>query len=279
MKNDSKARDIFYGVVAIATLIVAMIGATLAYFSITAGSNEGAINAQAATVSIEYKDGQQVSMQADALIPADFEVVKQSYNTYIKNLERETDEETGEILGEEPTKNECIDINGKQVCSVYRFSIASDFPRDINAYLKNEHNGFTYLRYAVYDVTNEKWILLDETKKDDYDNDYGETLKLSRCDGEIDGKDDDCKKEVEDQSGNTIDDYQPFSVNSLFGYTDGEVITKNVADVQTYDVVIFIRNEDFNQNIDQAEKYQGTIVIDVIGSEDTGGIDKIQGTW
>ena len=44
--NDSKSRDIFYGVVAIATLIVAVIGATLAYFSITANSAEGAVNAE-----------------------------------------------------------------------------------------------------------------------------------------------------------------------------------------------------------------------------------------
>ena len=64
MRNDSKARDIFYGLEAVATLIVAIIGATLAYFSITASSNEGAINAQAAVVSIEYNDGQQVTAQA-----------------------------------------------------------------------------------------------------------------------------------------------------------------------------------------------------------------------
>ena len=70
MKNDTKGRDIFFGVVALATLIVAIIGATLAYFSITASSNEGAINATAAVVSIEYNDGQLVTAQADKLIPA-----------------------------------------------------------------------------------------------------------------------------------------------------------------------------------------------------------------
>ena len=68
--SDNKSRDIFYGVVAVATLIVALVGATLAYFSISANSSEGAVNATAAVVSIEYNDGQQVSAQADELIPA-----------------------------------------------------------------------------------------------------------------------------------------------------------------------------------------------------------------
>ena len=58
MNTDNKGRDIFYGIVAIATLIVAIIGATLAYFSVTASSNEGAVNATAKVISIEYSDGQ-----------------------------------------------------------------------------------------------------------------------------------------------------------------------------------------------------------------------------
>ena len=79
MSKDGKTKDIFFGIVAIATLIVAIIGATLAYFSITASSNEGAVNATAATVSINYNDGQQVTAQAKNLIPATPEVVKKVY--------------------------------------------------------------------------------------------------------------------------------------------------------------------------------------------------------
>ena len=74
--SDNKSRDIFYGVVAIATLIVAILGATLAYFSITAKSNEGAVNAKADVVSISYNDSQQVSANADKLIPSSLDIVK-----------------------------------------------------------------------------------------------------------------------------------------------------------------------------------------------------------
>ena len=86
MKNEVKGRDIFYGVVALATLIVAIIGATLAYFSIVTSSSEGAINATAAVVTIDYKDGQQVTAQADKLVPASLAIVKKSYETYIVNF-------------------------------------------------------------------------------------------------------------------------------------------------------------------------------------------------
>lgn len=149
MENKLKSRDVFYGIIAIATLIVAIIGATLAYFSITANSAEGAVNARAATVSVNYQDGQQISAAADKLVPATFDVVKRAY---AKVLEGSPDEET----------NLCIDDENKQVCSIYRFSVSSDVTREITAKLNNEHNKFTYLHYAVYDVANNEWISLGE---------------------------------------------------------------------------------------------------------------------
>ena len=123
MNNNGKGRDIFFGVVALATLIVAIIGATLAYFSITASSNEGAVNATAKVVSIDYYDGQKVTAQANELIPADFvEVVQRVYEKVFVETEKS-----------DPEKNLCTDTNGEQVCSVYRFSISSDAGIDITA--------------------------------------------------------------------------------------------------------------------------------------------------
>ena len=166
MRNDNRGKDIFYGVVAIATLIVAIIGATLAYFSVTASSNEGAVNATAAIVSIEYNDGQQVTAQAKELIPATLEVVQQVYESKVSTL-------THEDL---TTENVCIDRNDRQVCSAYRFTVRSDVERTITATLNNEHNGFTYLSYAVYDITNKTWLQLnDEGAKD---------LALTTCSNE-----------------------------------------------------------------------------------------------
>ena len=182
MMNEHKGRDIFYGVVAIATLIVAIVGATLAYFSVTATSNEGAVNATAAIVSIEYNDGQQVTTQADELIPSTLEVVQQVYEAKVKGEDvLNPDDDT-------PKMNKCIDKNGREVCSAYRFTVKSDLTRTISAVLKNEHNGFTYLSYAVYDLTNEEWMPLN-AEGNVYD------LALKTCSNENEDTEDDCYSE------------------------------------------------------------------------------------
>ena len=177
MRNDSKGKDIFYGVVAIATLIVAIIGATLAYFSVTASSNEGAVNATAATVSIEYNDGQQVTAQADKLIPATPSVVKQVYEETV--AASTTEDYDG--------SNACIDYNSRQVCSAYRFTVKSDVERTITAALNNEHNGFTYLSYAVYDVTNKAWLELNDEGVNEGEMSH---LSLTTCSNENENTED-----------------------------------------------------------------------------------------
>lgn len=263
MTKDRKTKDIFFGIVAIATLIVAIIGATLAYFSITASSNEGAINAQSAVVSIEYNDGQQVTAQADQLIPADFEDVVQK--VYIQNVR---DAAESEKLSE--TGNLCIDSNSKEVCSVYRFTVKSDLERTITATLNNEYNGFTYLSYAIYDVTNEKWLSLTD-EDDDYTQSINSCTNLNNMDPTI-SEADDCYQMNE---GTKL--YTEAAINSIFGKTlkgalavnKGVTITSNT---QIYDLVLFIRETNENQNIDQGKKYSGTIKIDVDVNGENGQI-------
>lgn len=249
MRNDSKGRDIFYGVVAVATLIVAIIGATLAYFSITAQSNEGAVNATAAIVSIEYNDGQQVTAQADKLIPASFDVVQTVYEARIKPLTQDLASES----------NVCIDSNDRQVCSAYRFTVKSDLERGVTAFLNTEHNGFTYLSYAVYDVTNGQWLSL---------NDEGSTdLSLDSCSIENDIIDDDCY--TKDGNKKRYSTSNPMAINSIFGYTLKDNVTQNqtqtiASATRAYDLVLFIKESGDNQNIDQGKNYRGTIMIEVL---------------
>lgn len=254
MRNDNRGRDIFYGIVAVATLIVAIIGATLAYFSITASSNEGAVNATAAIVSIEYNDGQQVSAQADKLIPATLDVVKKVYEESIANLTTEDYDEA----------NACIDHNNRQVCSVYRFTIRSDAERTITATLNNEHNGFQYLSYALYDVTNKKWLKLNDEGSED--------LALTACSNENESDEDDCY--TTNPSKSYIADR---AVNSVFGYTlDGGSVVKQSQKVASatseFELVLFIKENDTNQNIDQGKQYRGTLIVDVLDGGVNGQI-------
>ena len=260
--KENKGKEVFFGVVALATLIVAIIGATLAYFSITASSNEGAVNATSAVVSIAYNDGQQVTAQADQLIPAKFEsVVQPVYERYIK------DQVAGDTV---PETNICIDDNNRQVCSVYRFTISSDVDREIAATLNNEENGFTYLSYAVYDVKNQKWLSLKS------ESDY--FLPLTAC----------SNQNNEGEEGNDQDDcysmdglqkkYNKPAVNSIFGLAlddSGNTVNKEMpvsGETQTYDLVIFLDEANENQNFEQGKNYSGTIVVEVLEGGTNGTI-------
>ena len=55
--NREDKRGIFFGIVGVLTLIVAIIGASLAWFSINASSREDALTIQAASVQRVYNDG------------------------------------------------------------------------------------------------------------------------------------------------------------------------------------------------------------------------------
>jgi len=257
MTKDGKTRDIFFGIVAIATLIVAIIGATLAYFSISVSSNEGVINATAATVSIEYNDGQQVTAQADELIPSTFEVVQK---VYMNNVRDAVDSEDLNSTG-----NLCIDSNDKQVCSAYRFTVKSDIERTITATLNNEHNGFTFLSYALYDVTNKEWFSLT-------DEDDTFTENINKCNNLNENEEDDCHTMEED-----VKTYSANAVNSIFGKTiqGAKPVNKGViiADTtQVFDLILFIRENGENQNIDQGKQYSGTIKIEVDDKISSGQI-------
>ena len=265
MKIDNKGRDIFFGLVALATLIVAIVGATLAYFSVMASSNEGAINATAATVSITYKDGQQVTTQADKLIPIDFDKLQGIYERNIKGLEPKEIEELS-------SNNLCVDDSAAeyQVCSVYRFTVKSDNSREVTARLNSEENGFTYLNYAIYDITNGKWVDLTVNGV--------QNLSLNKCtntnnEGDNPVTDDDCA---------TTDEYgqKQYLSNSIFGLTEEDEYASTLLAAgveQTYDVILFIKNAPFNQNIDQGKNFRGHIVVDVLDGGLAG--DRIEGFY
>lgn len=253
--SENKSRDIFYGVVAIATLIVALIGATLAYFSITAKSNEGAVNAKADIVSISYNDSQQVTAQADELIPSSFDVVQKAY---AKNKDS---------FGGEGSldKNVCVDDNNRQVCSIYRFTVSSDSDRQMIATLNNELNGFTTgLSYAVYDVSGDyasddlRWQILDDAQS-------SKKLTLTYCDNNDEDENNHCytmnsgKKEYNDAKK---------ASSSIFGYTAEGIKTKTIQAgvTQVYDLVIFLNENDEDQNADQGKEYKGTLIVTIVDS-------------
>lgn len=160
MEREDK-KGIFFGVIGVLTLIIAIIGASFAYFSINAKSSEDAVIVNAASVQIVYKDGQQLDIEGN-LIPAGSDVVKRSITRYL------------EAGGAGNTKNYrmCVDDNGFTICDIYDFSLTNNGadsvsvtavvePGTLRAASVDEVSGetipaeipFINLKFALYDIS------------------------------------------------------------------------------------------------------------------------------
>ena len=104
---------IFLGVVAVATLIVAIIGATFAYFSISLTSAEDAVNVTAYeyAVTLSMSRIYPAAEQNEELIPLNpTGTVTGATGTYTTNL----------LYALNVATNRCVDTtNGKMVCALY----------------------------------------------------------------------------------------------------------------------------------------------------------------
>ena len=268
--NDNKSRDIFYGVVAIATLIVALIGATLAYFSMNASSHEGAVNASAAVVSVSYEDGQQVIMQSEKLIPSDFEVVQKIYE---RNLEDfgDPDQAGVDSLCKSDGYNGAYDV-----CSVYRFTVKEETAvAAIVASLRTELNSFQDLAFAVSVVEGNTGLSTVSHNHTYNSNSYSSTwvnldfdssqqpvpyIKLGTCDNNGDTP---CST-----TSGTTKTYATIAENPIFGFTSAsdntfKPMTPSAINTDyTFDVVLFILNDENKaQDYDQGKQFNGTIFI------------------
>lgn len=118
MENNNNGRGIFYGVIGVATLVVAIIGATFAYFSATATSNNG-VNVGTATLTLEMLNEKR--QFSKALIPVASTI--NSFGNYIGMLNETTEKKQAntESIG----VGTCTDNDGNAICGVYEFTISN----------------------------------------------------------------------------------------------------------------------------------------------------------
>lgn len=118
MNDNNKGRGIFYGVIGVATLVVAIIGATFAYFTATA-SNNTTITGDTAKVEL----GLTVTKISTAdekkggMIPLANSMVQRA--VYGK-----TDGLKTVIAGDTP--DICVDDNGNAVCQIYAITVTNN---------------------------------------------------------------------------------------------------------------------------------------------------------
>lgn len=115
--EDRRGNGIFLGVVSVATLIVAIIGATFAYFSASTESDPNAVNLGAYEFKLSLSMSQVYPTNASAasgLIPL----------VANKTIDGATaPNNTNLLYAINAANNRCIDSNGLQVCALYRVTI------------------------------------------------------------------------------------------------------------------------------------------------------------
>lgn len=137
MNNNEERRNngqgIFYAVIGVATLVVTIIGATFAFFSASAGSNENAISTGAAIVSLKL-DEDRTGIKNN-LIPMD-----------------ETNSKFASVVG--AGSSNCKDDNGNNICSVYQFTLTNPATntaaQTVYPTITAQTNEFTNLHYIIF---------------------------------------------------------------------------------------------------------------------------------
>lgn len=163
MENNN-GRGIFYGVIGVATLVVAIIGATFAFFAAqTQGTNEAvATNAASVKGSLKIQEG--TSYVAPDLIPADKATMISSFGQ-----SGDATANTGKCRGAS-----AADLTANYgMCSYYTFTITNNASVAATVYLslRTDNNTFAkigegepktqYLEYCVYEDTTTGTVTQD----------------------------------------------------------------------------------------------------------------------
>lgn len=118
--ENSKGRGIFLGVVSVATLIVAIIGATFAWFSASVSSGKNDVNLTAyqfdANLTVErvFPTKENASKKIIPFVPD--KVLREGQGDQTNNMNYALNEAT----------NKCVDSSGYLVCSLYKITVTNN---------------------------------------------------------------------------------------------------------------------------------------------------------
>lgn len=234
MENNN-GRGIFYGVIGVATLIVAIIGATFAYFTATASSNVDAVTAAGATVTLSWNEDNKGLHSG--LIPVAANTDK--FNKKVTN-----------------TADGCKDDKGNRICSVYTFTIGNPSEttaQQIYASLRPSKNEFT--------TTNLKFAVFSGTAADVASS--IQTVDTTPS-----------KTPATAQPGDLMIKAKSISGSSVIDLTELNELLPASQD-RTYTVVLWIDEAGEEQNADQGKLFNGGIFFTTQNGESANGITGI----
>lgn len=150
--TENKGRGLFYGVIAIATFIVMAVGATFAYFTATTESMNAAVQTGSTTLQLKYISYGSAWSKAD-LIPANTAVVEYSVeNQHDATITSDPDEEG--VYPANGNNTLCKDDYGNSICSVYVFQVtnSANSPQSVSLNVVSEINKFASLNAMAYEI-------------------------------------------------------------------------------------------------------------------------------
>lgn len=139
--ENKNGRGIFYGVIGVATLVVAIIGATFAYFTATANTSATPVTATGGTVSLTATSTAQ--KMSTKMIPLDVENANFAKGGFVGDAETTTG------------AGDCHDKRGNEICSVFTVTLAnpSASSQKIFTTFVPTANTFTNLYMAIFKGT------------------------------------------------------------------------------------------------------------------------------
>ena len=138
MNENNNGRGLFYGVIGVATLIVAIIGATFAYFSVSANiTNNDGISGDTVNVSDTTVTGT---------------LTRETPST-VSMVPLKTEDLQKGITGE--GGQQCIDKNGAKVCDIYTLTIKNTSSAPVSL--------AGNLTITATDMADLRWSLLEST--------------------------------------------------------------------------------------------------------------------
>lgn len=269
--ENKRGNEIFLGVVGVTTLLVAIIGATFAYFSASATSGNEAVSIQSTELSLGYDDTTD-ELSTDLIPTADNLALYAGTNKdWIekKTISYQTpklDAQGQPIEGQFDTitttgKGLCKDDNGNEICGIYTFRIGNPnftTAMNIEGSVTSTKNEFTNIWFAVYDETNTQVVKPTKFPA------TSESVKLTGLEQQLVGS----SKDV-DTDGNPITGFDPEKPSTYTPVVD-KTKPENAAvpsNVRTYRMVIWVHEIDD----DQTKADSGKILTAALKFETEGG--------
>ena len=152
--ENKRGNEIFLGVVGVATLLVAIIGATFAYFTASAQSENEIINTASTKLVIGYWDN--ADELGTDMIPTTLDIAH--YSVFTKDW---VDRKPGFKNSDDEDINGqglCNDEEGNEICGVYEFAVgnATQTNMTLSGSIVAVKNQFRNIKYAIYDEEGTK---------------------------------------------------------------------------------------------------------------------------